>query len=70
MLGRLIEIVRMIIFRYTVKNAIARIIRLANWNAQEFWHAFWGPGFHSIQIFFSLTLSAPKKHSKFLIQNI
>ena len=26
-----------------------------------------GPGFHSIQIFISLTISAPKKQPKFLI---
>jgi hypothetical protein len=48
MSDRLIRIVRMIRFRYTVENAIVRIIRLANWNAHEF---CLGPGFHSIQIF-------------------
>ena len=64
MSDRLIGIVRMIRFRYTVENAIVRIIRLANWNAQEFWQAFLGPGFHSIEIFISLTLSAPQKAVK------
>ena len=65
----LIRIVRMIRFRYNGQNAIVRIIRLATWNAQEFWLAFLGPSFHSIQLFISLTLSAPQKESKFLIQN-
>jgi len=65
----LVRIVRMIRFRYNGQNAIVRIIRLATWNAQEFWLAFLGPSFHSIQLFISLTLSAPQKESKFLIQN-
>src|SRR5882762_8250283 len=65
----LVRIVRMIRFRYNGQNAIVRIIRLATWNAQEFWLAFLGPSFHSIELFISLTLSAPQKESKFLIQN-
>jgi hypothetical protein len=36
----------------------------SNWNAQEFWPAFLGPGFHSIEIFISPTLSAPNKAVK------
>jgi hypothetical protein len=70
MLDRLIGIARMIIFRYTVENTIVRIIRLDNWNVQEFWQAFLGPGCHTIQIFISLTLFAQQKEVKFSYSKI
>jgi hypothetical protein len=64
MSDRLIRIVRMLRLWYAVKNALLRIIWLANYNPQEISPAFLGPGFHSIELFIPPTLSAPNKAVK------